>query len=117
AVVLFAGWLDRTDDVPARSGPTTRFDRGVALVPFAMVGALALWAQTATGSLVHVFAGIPVSPDVAFTVRRATLVALAFCAGAAVLVWIRPRLSSVPWGRLAAVFVAVDVGLMAVTSQ
>ena len=117
AVVLFAGWLDRTDDVPARSGATTRFDRVVALVPFALVGALALWALTATGALVHVFAGVPVSPEVASTVRKATLIALAFCAGAMVLVWIRPRLSSVPWGRLAAVFVAIDVGLMAVTSQ
>ena len=116
-VVLFVGWLDRTDDVPARAGPTTRFDRLVALVPFAIVGAMALWALTATGSLVHVFAGIPVSSDVATTVRRATLIALAFCAGAAVLVWIRPRLSGVPWAGLVAVFVAFDLGLMAVTSQ
>ncbi len=117
AVVLFAGWLDRSDDPPARFGPTTRFDRVVALVPFAIVGVLALWALTATGSLVHVFAGVTARPAVTSTVRKATVIALVFCAGAAALVWIRPRLSRVPWAGLAAVFVAVDVGLMAVTSQ
>ena len=45
------------------------------------------------------------------------MIALAFCVGAAVLVWIRPWLGGVSWSRLAAVFVAVDVGLMGFTSQ
>ena len=31
--------------------------------------------------------------------------------------WIRPRLGAVPWARLAAVFVALDIGLMGVTGQ
>ncbi len=49
--------------------------------------------------------------------REATAIALAFCLGAALLVWIRPRLGSVSWSRLAAVFVVVDLGLMGLTSQ
>jgi len=51
------------------------------------------------------------------TVRVATLIALAFCTGAAMLVWIRPRLGRASWLSLAAVFVVVDVGLMGLTSQ
>ena len=51
------------------------------------------------------------------TVREATAIALAFCIGAAVLVWIRPWLRRVSWVSLAAVFVVVDVGLMGLTSQ
>ena len=65
----------------------------------------------------HVFAGVTARPDVTHTVREATVIALAFCAGAAAVVWIRPLLGTVSWARLAAVFVALDLGLMAVTSQ
>jgi len=114
--VLFAGWLDRTD-APHVRGPMTRYDRVMALVPFGLVAALEIWALTATGSLVHAFAGVWASPGVTSTVREATLVALVFCAGAAALVWIRPRLPALRWSMLAAVFVALDLGLMALTSQ
>jgi hypothetical protein len=114
--VLFAGWLDRTD-APRMRDPMTRYDRVTSLAPFALVLALAVWAFAATGSLVHVFAGVFASPGVSSTVREATLVALAFCAGGAALVWARPHLGSGWWFRLAAIFVAVDIGLMALTSQ
>jgi hypothetical protein len=114
--VLFAGWIDRTDS-PRPRNPLNRYDRIMALVPFAIVAALSVWAQVATGSLVHVFAGVWASPAVTATVREATVIALAFCAGAAAVVWIRPYLHNVGWVRLAAVFVAVDLGLMAGTSQ
>ncbi|HEX3332950.1 MAG TPA: hypothetical protein VHS57_01325 [Acidimicrobiales bacterium] len=114
--VLFAGWIDRTD-APRVGDRWSRYDRLVALVPGALVLGLAVWAITATGSLVHVFAGVGASTAVTKTVRIATFVALAFCAGAAALVWLRPRLKKVQWLSLAGVFVAVDLGLMGLTSQ
>jgi hypothetical protein len=114
--VLFAGWIDRTEAPEVRT-PMTRYDRVMALVPFGVVAALAIWALAAPGSLVHVFAGVPVRPRIVDTVREATAIALAFCAGGAVIVWIRPRLPAVPWSALAAVFVAFDIGLMGFTSQ
>ncbi len=49
--------------------------------------------------------------------REATIIALAFAAGAAALVWLRPRLTGTQWAAAAAAFVAVDLGLMALTSQ
>ena len=114
--VLFAGWIDRTD-APRLRDPWMRYDRIMALVPFGIVGGLCIWALTATGSLVHVFAGVTAGPDVTHTVREATVIAVALCAGAAAVVWVRPLIGTVPWARLAAVFVALDLGLMAATSQ
>jgi hypothetical protein len=114
--VLFAGWIDRTE-APRLRDPMNRYDRIMGLLPFGIVAALSIWAMTATGSLVHVFAGVTASPTVTSTVREATVIALGFTAGAAAIVWIRPRLANVPWVRLAAVFVALDLGVMAVTSQ
>ena len=114
--VLFAGWIDRTEAPEVRTS-MTRYDRVMALVPFGVVAALAIWALAAPGSLVHVFAGISLRPRIIDTVREATAIALAFCAGGAVLVWIRPRLPAMPWSALAAVFVAFDIGLMGFTSQ
>ena len=114
--VLFAGWIDRRD-TPRVRDPMTRYDRIMALVPLGLTTALAIWALAAPGSLLHVFAGVPANVFVVGTVREATVYALVFCAVAAGLVWIRPRLGRVRWARLAAVFVAVDLGLMALTSQ
>ncbi len=114
--VLFAGWIDRTR-APRRHEAMTRYDRAMALLPLGLVGALAIWALASPGSLVQTFAGVSVRPDIADTVREATAISLAFCIGAAVLVWIRPRIGRRPWVRLAAVFVAIDLGLMGVTSQ
>jgi hypothetical protein len=81
------------------------------------VAGLTVWALAAPGSLVHVFAGVSLRPSITDTVREATAIALGFCAGAAALVWFRPRLGTVAWSRLAAVFVALDIGLIGVTSQ
>ena len=81
------------------------------------MAALAVWALVSPRTLVWRLAGVSLSPAITNTVREATAIALAFCLGAAVLVWIRPRLGSVSWSRLAAVFVVVDLGLMGVTSQ
>jgi hypothetical protein len=114
--VLFAGWIDRTD-APRVRDRWARYDRLVALVPGAIVLGLVIWALTATGSLVRVFADVSASPSITSTVREATFIALAFCAGAATLVWLRPKLASRQWLWLAGAFVAVDLGLMAVTSQ
>jgi hypothetical protein len=87
------------------------------LVPLALVAILVVWALTATGSLVHVFAGVWASPGVTHTVREATFIALALAVGAAAVVWLRPRLSTRQWAAAATAFVAVDLGLMALTSQ
>ncbi len=114
--VLFAGWIDRAE-APQVGTSMTRYDRVMALLPFGAVLALAIWALAAPGSLVHVFAGVSPRPRITDTVREATLIALAFCAGGAVLVWIRPRLATAPWSALATVFVAVDIGLIGFTSQ
>jgi hypothetical protein len=114
--VLFAGWLDRTDAPPV-DARWRRYDRILALVPLALVAALVVWALTATGSLVHVFAGQVGGPGVTHTVREATIIALAFAVGAAAVVWMRPRLTTRQWAAAAAAFVAVDLGLMAFTSQ
>lgn len=114
--VLFAGWLDRTD-APEVDPRWRRYDRVMSLVPLALVAVLVVWALTATGSLVHVFAGVWASPGVTHTVREATIIALAFGVGATAIVWLRPRLSSRQWAAAAAAFVAVDLGFMALTSQ
>jgi hypothetical protein len=114
--VLFAGWIDRTE-APRLRDRLTWYDRIVALLPFGVVAALALWALASPRTLVWTFAGVSLRPSLTNTVREATAIALAFCAGGAILVWIRPRLGRVPWSALAAVFVALDVGLMGLTSQ
>ena len=114
--VLFAGWLDRTD-APQVDARWRRYDRIMAVVPLALVGGLVLWALTATGSLVHAFAGVWASPGVTHTVREATVIALAFAVTATTIVWLRPRLTGKQWAAAAAAFVAVDLGFMALTSQ
>ena len=90
--VLFAGWLDRTD-AEHLEPRTTRYDRVMGLVPLAAVAALFVWALAAPASLVHVFAGVSINSGIASTVRTATTYALVLSAGAAAIVWLRPRLS------------------------
>jgi hypothetical protein len=114
--VLFAGWIDRSDGA-ASDKTLLWYDRVLALLPAGIVAGLTVWALTGPTSLVSVFAGVQLTPAVAATVRRATLVALCFCAGAAALVWLRPRLARVYWLGLVAVFVSIDIGLIALTSQ
>ena len=50
--VLFAGWLDRTEE-PRLREPMTPYDRIMSLIPLGIVAALAVWALAAPGSLVH----------------------------------------------------------------
>jgi hypothetical protein len=116
ACVLFAGWIDRRDapDVPAAVG---RYDRIMGAVPLVLVVGLASWALADPASLASYFARVTISPAVAHTVREATLFALALCAVAAAIVWLRPRWSTSTWRWAAAAFVAVDLGVMVVTSQ
>jgi hypothetical protein len=114
--VLFAGWIDRRE-APRVREPTARYDRIMGMVPLGLVAALTVWALAAPGSLVHVFAQVSLRPSITHTVREASAIALAFCAGAAALVWIRPRLPTVPWSVLATLFVALDIGLVGLTSQ
>ena len=97
--------------------PLTRYDRIMALVPAAAVAGLAIWALVSPRTLAWRVAGVSLSPAITDTVREATAIALAFCVGAAVLVWIRPRLGTLSWCRLVTVFVAVDIGLIGATSQ
>jgi hypothetical protein len=114
--VLFAGWIDRAKPSTVRD-PMTRYDRIMGLVPAVAVVGLAVWALAWPRTLVWTFAGVPLRAHYADTVRIATLIALAFCTGAAVLVWIRPRVARTTWLSLAAAFVVIDVGLMGLTSQ
>ncbi len=116
ACVLFAGWIDRTE-APRTRGPLVRYDRLVAAVPLVLVAGLATWALAAPGSLARYFAGASISPGVARTVREATLIALVLCAVAAAVVWLRPRLRPGSWSWAAALFVAVDLGVMVLSSQ
>src|SRR3984885_487071 len=99
--VLFAGWIDRTK-APTVRDPMTRYDRIMGLIPAVLVAGLAIWALAWPRTLVWTFAGVPLRAHYADTVRIATLIALAFCTGAAVLVWIRPRLRPTTWLSLAA---------------
>jgi hypothetical protein len=81
------------------------------------VAVLFVWATVSPAGVVHVFAGVNINDAIVGTVREAILFAALFSAGAAALVWLRPRLSRSWWVRLAAAFVAVDLGIMAFTSQ
>ena len=114
--VLFAGWIDRTGS-PRSPERMTHYDRITALIPAGVVTGLAIWALVSPRTLVWRFAGVALNPRLAGTVREATLIALTFCLVAAVLVWVRPLFSVSSWSRLAAVFIAIDLGLMGVTSQ
>jgi hypothetical protein len=118
ACVLFAGWLDRSDaDVQTTEERFRWYDRVVALLPVGIVAGLAVWALAAPASLVSGFAGVALKPSLTSTVREATIVALVLTATAAAIVWVRPRLTGVHWGGLVSAFVAVDLGIMALTSQ
>ena len=108
--------MDRSEPVRPRD-PLIRYDRTMALVPLAIVGAVAAWALAAPDSLAHAFAGVSASGAVTATLRRASIWALALCAGGAALVWVRPRLRRTLWTGLVTAFVVVDLGIMGLTSQ
>jgi Bacterial membrane protein YfhO len=111
--VLFAGWLDRRTD----ASPTfVRFDRWVGLFPLAVVLGLVIWAAAAPYALITTLTTASGSALEAHTVREASLIALAFCAGAAVVVWLRSVASRRAWTVCVIVFMAADLGLVAGTS-
>ena len=111
--VLFAGWIDRRGNVRDRS---VTFDRRIALIPLSLVLALAGWALVAPASLVTTLSSGSGSPAEAHTVREATLIALGFCAAAAIIVWLRPLLRRRRWLLLVSAFTVLDLGLVAGTS-
>jgi hypothetical protein len=114
--VLFAGWIDRTER-PRRADGPSRYERVVALVPLGLVTALFVWAMVSPAGVVHVFAGVYLNDSITSTIREAIIFAAVLSAGAAGLVWLRPKLSRSWWVSLAAAFVAVDLGILALTSQ
>jgi hypothetical protein len=113
--VLFAGWVDRR---PEARTTLRHFDAAASALPLAVVGALTIWAQVAPSSILFTLGSVtsPSGGEI-HTVRVATLMALAFCAVATVVVTLRGRLSQRWWMAAITVFVAVDVGLIAATSQ
>ena len=112
--VLFAGWIDRRTDAPDESRV---LDRRIALVPFTVVLALAGWALIDPASLVTTLSSGVGSAAEANTVREATLIALAFCLAAGLIVWFRPVLPPRRWLLLVAGLTVVDLGLSAGTSE
>jgi hypothetical protein len=114
ACVLFAGWLDRT----VESGRKwVAYDRVVSCLPIGAVGTLAVWALVSPASLIRVLARSTASTHTVHTVREATIIALCFTVTAGAVVLTRSRLQRPHWMALASCFVAVDLGLMALTSQ
>ena len=116
ACVLFAGWIDRSER-PVSGDPMTRYEQITGLVPFGLLAALGVWTLASPATVVHTISGATINTGIAHTVREAVLIALLFCAGAAVVVWLRAHLPTTWWRGVAAVFVAADIGVMALTSQ
>jgi hypothetical protein len=112
--VLFAGWLDRA---PETRASWVTYDRLTALVPLGVVGGLTIWAFTDPTSMLRELARVSSRPLFVHTVREATVIALVICLTAAMIVWLRSRVPVRWWMGVAAAFVAVDIGLMALTSQ
>ncbi|MGP0031774.1 MAG: hypothetical protein ACLPVF_14855 [Acidimicrobiales bacterium] len=112
--VLFAGWIDRGRESP---DPYVRVDRWTAAVPAAIVVVLAGLALFDPNGLITSVAGASPSSATVHTVREATVIALGFCLVAWVIVWLRPVLADRRWVPLMSLFVLVDIGLMAATSQ
>jgi hypothetical protein len=112
--VLFAGWLDRRTDAGKTCG---RFDRWVGFVPLGVVLALAIWAIADPRSLITTLTTASGSPGEIHTVREASSIALAFCLTAGVIVWLRAKLRGGLWMAAVTVFMLIDLGLIAGTSQ
>jgi hypothetical protein len=112
--VLFAGWIDRRVDTEKSM---VWFDRATALIPLAVVGALAGLAFFDPQWLIPALSGHPPTPRAIHATREASSIALAFCLTAGVVVWLRTRLALRYWVAAVAVFVVVDIGWIAGTSQ
>jgi hypothetical protein len=112
--VLFAAWIDR---LPEARRTFVWFDRAAALVPLGVVAGLFIWARTGSTSLLRMLAQVKPNPAYLHTIREATTYALVFTATAALVVWLRTVLPPRWWLGAVAIFVAVDLGLVAITSQ
>jgi hypothetical protein len=113
--VLFAGWIDRTGEP---RDALVRFDRVMAAVPVAVVAGVLGWALIGPTSLLQRFAQdrSPSASNI-HTTREASLIALVVCLVAALIIWLRARLPARWWMGAVAVFVGLDVGLVALTGQ
>jgi hypothetical protein len=112
--VLFAGWIDR---LPESRHHQVKYDRAVALLPFGLVAGLTSWAMFGPGSLLRRVGGVSAAASFVGTARVATVTALMFCASATVVIWLRNKLPTRWWMGAVTIFVAVDLGLVALTSQ
>ena len=114
--VLFAGWIDRTD-APRVEDPDATVTTGSLAGPSgSRGGAVHLGPGTATGiARPRLRRRAPRRPPSRTRcARRPDRVGPLRRRGG--IVWLRPR-RAVPWAQLVAVFVALDLGLMALTSQ
>ncbi len=112
--VLFAGWIDR---LPDSRHNLVKFDRAMALLPLGLVAGLTAWALFGPGALLRRLAGVSAFASFIGTTRVATVTALMFCTTAVVIIWLRIRLPARWWMGAVTVFVAFDLGLVALTSQ
>ena len=100
------------------SEPASRtFDRWVGFVPAAAVLGITLWAVLAPDSIIVHLARANPSARLVHTVREAAIIALGFAFVAGVVVLLRGRLSRTIWFSATGVFVAIDLGLLVLTSQ
>ena len=112
--VLFAAWLDRSpNSVPSHRG----FDGTVAFIPAAAVLGLAIWAFASPSSLIHTLAQSTASRSSIHTVKEASLIALAFCVSAGLVVLLRSVAQHRLWVSAVVLLVGADLGLVAGTSQ
>jgi hypothetical protein len=112
--VLFAGWLDRTPtEVPAK----VAYDRWVGFAPAAVVLGIVVWAFAAPDGFIRFLPETNPTASLVHTIREASLMALAFSVVAGLIVVLRHHLRPAWWLALASVFVVVDIGLVAGTSQ
>jgi len=112
--VLFAGWIDRRAD----GGDTLKsLDRWAGAIPLGAVLGITIWAISDPNALILTLTTGTTSPSADATVREAAIIALAFCVVAGGIVWSRAILKFQHWIVAVALFMVVDLGLMAGTSQ
>jgi hypothetical protein len=112
--VLFAGWIDRRREAPDK---WVTVDRWTALVPLALVLALLGLAITDPNWIITTWAGTTPSEATVHTVREAAIVAAGVCALAGAIVWLRSILPPKRWIPVMSLFVLLDLGFVAGTSQ
>jgi hypothetical protein len=112
--VLFAGWIDRRRESADR---WITVDRWTALIPLGLVLALVGLAITDPNWIITAWTNASPSPAKVHTVRQAALIAAAVCALAGAVVWLRSILPARRWVPVMSLFVVLDLGFVAGTSQ